>query len=136
MGKAKIGKESAKRGGKRPNSGGKRPGAGRPRIMSEVEKTAIEKAREKGRSAMPELMDIMLGALTATKVGFVKSEEGDYIPVGDEPDWPVRIRAAEFIANRCGMPAETKVDAPTASAALAALVAGLASGLPDDPPES
>lgn len=119
------------RGGKRPGSGGKRPGAGRPKKASPAEIDAIHRAREKGRSALPEIMDLMLEATKATKVEFVKDEAG-WTPVGDAPDWPVRIRASEWVANRSGMPAEAKVDGPTASAALAALVTGLASDLPED----
>lgn len=132
MPKAKIAKESSKRGGRRPGTGGKRPGAGRPPLASQAERDAIAAARAKGRSALPELMELALEATKATKVEFVKDEAG-WAPVGDAPDWPVRLRAMEFVANRCGLPAETKVDAPTANAALAALVKGLADGLPDDP---
>lgn len=121
-------KSNPARGGRRKNSGGARPGAGRPRRATPAERDAIERARSKGRSALPELIDLALEATKATKVEFVK-DEGGFTPVGDVPDWPVRLRAAQFIADRCGMPPEAKVDAPTASAALTALLVSLADGL-------
>lgn len=108
----RIKRQSIRKGTPRPGNGGKRPGAGRPKSIPEEEKSAIEKARADGRAAMPEIMRVQIA----------------YARAGS-------TRAAEFVANRSGMPPEMKIDGPTATAALGALVKSLASELPDEDPE-
>lgn len=136
--KPKITAKSARHGGARAGSGGSRPGAGRPPVATVEEKDAIAKAREKGRSALPRLMDIWLEQAEATKPVFEKDPStGAFENVGDFPDWPARSRAIENIADRCGMPKQTQVESVSVSGALAQLVKDLAAGLPDDDdPES
>lgn len=78
-------------------------------------------------------MDIWLEQARATKPEWTKdSETGEFVNVGETPDWAARSRAIENIADRCGLPKVAVVDAPTASAALTALVIDLSRGLPDD----
>lgn len=96
------------RGGARENTGGKRPGSGRPRTIPEAEKSAIEKARTNMRSALPELAELMLT-----------------IARDPEESTPNRIRAAEFCANRAGLPPEQKITGDGEGKTILALVASL-----------
>src|SRR5690349_18082256 len=96
--------------------GGPRPGSGRPPAPPSEERDAIRRAREAGRSALPELVEIQLR-----------------IARDESADLSARQRAIEFIANRVGMPAEQKVTSEGEGASILALVAALGSPLPDDP---
>ena len=101
MTKAQI-KKLSKAAGIKNGHGGARPGAGAPRKATDEEREALEKARSEGRSAMPEIM--------RTMVSFARA--------GD-------VRAAQFVANRCGMPEqkELKIDMPDSDKAAAWLEA-------------
>lgn len=122
----------AKINSKSKGRGGNRAGAGRPPVATEAEKNAIAEAREKGRSALPALMDIWLEQAKATKPVFEKDPgTGVFENVGEVPDWPARSRAIENIADRCGLPKESKVESDTANAALTAFINGLSAELPD-----
>lgn len=98
----KIGKISSGHGGPRKGSGGKRPGAGRPRTVPDEIRDAIEDARAEGRSALPEIMRVQIA----------------YAKAGS-------TKAAEWVANRCGMPEqkELKIDMPDSDKAAAWLEA-------------
>lgn len=100
--------------------GGPRPGSGRPPKAAPEERDAIARAREKLRSALPELADIMLS--------FARDPSLDF---------GLRIRAIEFAGDRSGLPKQTQVESASASAALGALLTALAGDMPsdlDDPP--
>lgn len=75
-----------------------------------AEQDSIAIARNLGRSSLGLAVKRLLEALNAEKVEFVK-DDGGFVPVGEIPDHAIRIRAANELCDRFGLPRRTEVDA-------------------------